>query len=138
MNYAIRLLVSFVVVFHTAAFALEALLWMRPGVYEAILPRLSPLTAVDAHDQALILQVLFVNQGFYNLFLAGIGLVGLILMARGKIAAGRALIAALCLVAVGAGLVLLLTTQAYIGAALQAVPAAIALVLLRRDDPAAM
>jgi uncharacterized membrane protein len=72
-------LVSFVILFHCAAFLLEACFWMQPSVHEAVLPRLTGLALPAAHEQARILEALFVSQGFYNLFLASAGMVGLVL-----------------------------------------------------------
>ena len=130
MNGWARTLVLFVIVFHCAAFFGEAFLWMRPSVHEPILPRLVGLPSPSLHEQATVLQALFVNQGFYNLFLASAGLVGLELRRRGNTAAGHALCCYMCLTAVGAGIVLALSTRAYVGAFMQAVPAAAAFVLL--------
>jgi putative membrane protein len=131
MRISSTLLVVFVVVFHLAAFVLEAVLWMRPGVYSSALSRLGSPSALPPHEQALVLQALFVNQGFYNLFLAIAGISGLALVQRGRVQVGLILIAYMCLTAVGAGIVLALSTRAYIGAVLQCVPAALALLTLR-------
>ena len=124
-------LVVFVIVFHVAAFALEALLWMQPGVHEPVLRRLS-ISTLEVHDQALLLRAFFVNQGFYNLFLACAGVTGLVLVNREQRSAGYALIAYMCLTAFGAGVVLAMSTRAYVGAFLQAVPAACALLSMGR------
>jgi putative membrane protein len=71
------------------------------------------------------------NQGFYNLLLAVAGIVGLRSIKRGADAAGYALVFYMCLSALGAGIVLALSTRAYLGAVLQSAPAAFALVSLR-------
>ena len=134
-------LVLFVVVFHFAAFVMEALLWMRPAIHEALLPRLNdPLgrvaaNAVELHDQALLLKRLFVNQDFYNLFLALAGIAGLLFARRGDLTIGYTLIGYMCLSAIGAGLVLALSTHAFLGASLQALPAAVALAMIVRGRP---
>jgi putative membrane protein len=131
MNGMARGLVVFAVVFHFLAFVLEAFLWMLPGVHGRVLGRLSS-SRIEPHEQALVLKTLFVNQGFYNLFLAITGATGLALMSRGSTQAGRALVASMCLSAVGAGVVLAVSTHAYVGAFLQAVPPALALTLMFR------
>jgi putative membrane protein len=123
-----RALVLLVVVFHLMVWLAEAWLWMRPGIYELALARIAEPSALSLRDQASVLRTLFVNQGFYNLFLAGAGAVGLMLSSRGRAQAGQALMVYMCLTAVGAGAVLALTTRAYVGACLQALPAAFALV----------
>lgn len=131
MAASTRALVGFVILFHAAAFVLEAVLWMQPGVYENALPRINAPTALTLHDQAVVLRTLFLNQGAYNLMLAGAGCVGLYLLRRGDAAPGKALLMYMCLTAVGAGVVLACTTRAYAGAVLQALPAAIAIAKLR-------
>jgi putative membrane protein len=128
-----RNLVLFVIAFHLAAFVLEACLWMQPSVYESVLGRLTAPNALSLRDQALVLRSLFVNQGFYNLFLAGAGISGLVLLKRGELAVGNTLIRYMCLFALGAGLVLAASTRAYVGAVLQAVPPAIVLLIVWRN-----
>jgi putative membrane protein len=132
-----KLLIWFVIIFHFAAFVLEAFLWMQPGIYQAVLPRLTNRASPPALEQALVLRALFVNQGFYNLFLALAGVSGMVLSRRGHRPAGHALCCYMCLSALGAGIVLALSTRAYAGAFLQAVPSAVALVLMwqRVDEP---
>src|SRR3954465_10669311 len=72
---------------HVYIFVLESVLFPRPsarknfGVREAELPAARPWAF---------------NQGFYNLFLAGIAGVGLILLHTSSEPAGRALVAAAC------------------------------------------
>jgi putative membrane protein len=127
MSRLARTLVLFVVFFHLTAFVVEAFLWMRPAVHEPVLKPLAGTVAVDLHDQALILKTLFVNQGFYNLFLALSGIAGIVFLQRNNAPVGKTLITYMCLTAVGAGVVLAVSTGAYVGAFLQAVPAAVAL-----------
>jgi putative membrane protein len=138
-NFA-KAMVLFVVIFHAAIFVVEALLWMNPAVHEFALTRLAIRTTLDLPGQALVLRAFFVNQGFYNLFLAGAGGAGLFILGRGNRAVGTTLIIYMCLSAVGAGLVLASSTPAIIGAILQGVPAALALAailphLLRKPAP---
>jgi putative membrane protein len=130
MNNFARTMVLFVVAFHAAIFVVEAFLWMHPGVHEFALNRLAIKTTLDLPGQALVLQDFFVNQGFYNLFLAIAGIAGLVFLGRGNAPVGFTLIVYMCLSAIGAGLVLATSTPAKIGAMLQAVPAALALAAI--------
>ena len=133
MNRFTKALVFFVITFHVAIFVTEAFLWMRPAIYTFALQRgLNHAVEVDRPLQAMVLKSLFINQGFYNLFLAIAGIVGLIFLGRGSILIGKTLLNYMCLSAVGAGLVLALSTTAYIGAFFQVVPAAVALVTMSR------
>ncbi|MBX3628023.1 MAG: DUF1304 family protein [Rhizobacter sp.] len=135
MNRLAKALVLFVIVFHVAAFFIEAFLWMRPAIYEFSLSRFQTVVPLGLHEQALLLKPLFINQGFYNLFLATAGVAGLVLFAQEKKEAGLALVGYMCASAVGAGIVLAFTSIAYIGALLQALPAAIALAAIFRSSP---
>jgi len=140
-NFA-KAMVLFVVIFHAAIFVVEALLWMNPAVHEFALHRLAIKTTLDLPAQALFLRAFFVNQGFYNLFLAGAGIAGLIFLGRGNAPVGHTLIIYMCMSAAGAGLVLGVSTPATIGAILQGLPAALALAailprLLRQSAPLA-
>jgi putative membrane protein len=133
MSRSLVLLLVFVIIFHIVAFTGEVFLWMNPSVHEFILQKLDAPAGVGIHEQALILKTLFVNQGFYNLFVALGGIAGFWLRAKGFKAQGMALLAYMCVFAVGAGLVLFFTTSAYIGSVLQSVPAFIALILLYKS-----
>ncbi|WOB06969.1 DUF1304 family protein [Piscinibacter gummiphilus] len=135
MNRLAKALALFVVVFHMLAFVIEAFLWMRPAIYEFSLSRFQTVVPLGLHDQALLLKPHFINQVFYNLFLAIAGVAGLILVTKGKKEAGHALVGYMCASAVGAGVVLAFTSIAYIGALLQALPAAIALAAMLRASP---
>src|SRR5689334_19503230 len=104
---------------------------MQPSVYELALSKLSTGCSLDAYEQARVLRPLFVNQGFYNSFIAAGAASGLVLWRRSRSEAGRALIQYACGSALAAGLVLARSTSAYLGALLQAAPAAVALILLR-------
>jgi putative membrane protein len=134
MSRLAKSLVLFVIVFHALVFVIEAFLWMRPGIYEFSVPRMNGSLTIGIAEQALAMKTVFVNQGFYNLFLAVAGVAGLILLSRGKTQAGHALVCYMCASAVGAGVVLAFTTIAYGGAVLQALPAAIALALMFRSS----
>ena len=128
-----RLLIWFVIFVHFMFFLLESILWMRPEVHVILIDLLNNPVA-SGHDlQALTLKNLFVNQGYYNLFLVVEGLVGLYLIKKGKISFGYLLLSFLCFSAVGAGIVLACSTKAYILALLQATPAAITFARLYPD-----
>lgn len=135
MNRLAKSLALFVIVFHVLVFIVEAFLWMRPAIYEFSLSRFQTVVPLGLHEQALLLKPLFINQGFYNLFLAAAGIAGFAFIARGREEAGRVLVGYMCASAVGAGIVLAFTSIAYIGALLQALPAAVALAAMFRSSP---
>lgn len=81
-----RSLVIFVIAFHLVVFVVEAFLRMR--IYEVALPRFGNAVALGLQEQALTLKPAFVNQGFYNLFLAAAGILGFALLGRGDRQAG--------------------------------------------------
>ena len=130
MNGLTKTFATFVVVFHFAVFIVEVFFWMQPSIHEFALTRVAEPAAVEPLVQATILRTLFVNQGFYNLFLSIAGGAGLALSSRGRKEAGEALVACACLSALGAGLVLAATTKAYLGAAMQGLPGAIAIAAM--------
>ena len=107
---------------HVYIFVLESVLFPRPsarknfGVSEAELPAVRPWAF---------------NQGFYNLFLAIIAAVGVILLHAWSEPAGQALIAAACGSMLAAALVLLATNRRMLrAAAVQGLAPLVALVLL--------
>lgn len=132
LNRLATSLVIFSIVFHFLVFLVEALLWMQPAIHEPVLTRLLHSELGSLHDQAQLLSAVLVNQGFYNLFLALAGTVGLVLQRRGHAAAGHALVVYMCLSAAAAGLVLACSTPAYLGAFFQGVPPALALLASKR------
>jgi putative membrane protein len=136
MSVSAKVLVAAIALFHAVIFVVESFFWMTPAVYGVALKRLVERVSPDPLQQALTLKILFVNLGFYNLFVAGAGIAGMVLLVRGERPAGKALIVWMCVSALCAGLVLLVSTQALIGAAAQAVPAALALILIARDRAA--
>jgi putative membrane protein len=107
---------------HVWFFVLESLLFERPTVFGRFGLR-------SAEDAAIVRPMAF-NQGFYNLFLA-IGIaVGLVLVATGQEAAGRAIVLFACACMVGAGIVLLATNRRFLtAAAIQAGPPLVALLV---------
>jgi putative membrane protein len=126
-NTLTKSLVIFVIFDFFMFFVLEVIFWMQPFVYNILLEMFNnPPKTLDFSMHALVLKKLFINQGFYNLFLAFGGVAGLYYLNKNK-AVGYALIALVCFSAVGAGIVLAVTSKAYILAFFQAVPAAIAL-----------
>ena len=134
MSRSLTGLIAFVIVFHLIAFVGEAFLWMNPAIHEFLLQKLDTPIEASLYEQALILETLFVNQGFYNLFVALGGIAGFCLRAKSYKAQGTTLLAYMCFFAVGAGLVLLATTSAYIGGVLQAAPAFLALILMYKSQ----
>jgi putative membrane protein len=128
-----RAAVLFVVIFHGLVFVAEVFLWKLPAVHLLGLPKLNYDLSFPPEEQAQTLQRLFVNQGFYNLFLASAGALGLRHLQRGSTTVAYTLISYMCLSAIGAGAVLALSTHAYGGAFLQAVPAGLALWLTKRN-----
>lgn len=133
MNLTTKVLVWLIVALHALFFLFEAVFWGQPSMTAIAISKLNGPASVSAADQIAVLRVLFINQGFYNLFLACSGVVGLVLINRGDTSAGRALLTYMCLSAIGAGIVLATTTTAYAGAFAQAAPAIAALVLLLRS-----
>jgi|UPI00068F629F putative membrane protein len=126
-NRFTKALVIFVVFDFFMFFILEAIFWMQPFVYNILLEMFNnPPKSLNFSMHALVLKKLFINQGFYNLFFALGGLAGLFYINKNK-AVGYALILLVCFSATGAGIVLAVTSKAYILAFLQAVPAAVAL-----------
>lgn len=125
-----KALIIFVIIDFLLFFILEAIFWMEPFIYNILLAMFdNPPASLPYSMHALILKKLFINQGFYNLFLACGGIAGLYCIRKNK-AVGYALILLACFSAVGAGLVLALTSKAYILAFLQAVPAAMVCIKL--------
>ena len=113
---------------HLIVFVVESFLWLKPVVHERLLGKLDSSIDVTVFEQAQILQVLFFNQGFYNLFVALAGIVGFVLYRAGNKQGGIALISYMCAFALGAGLVLAYSTTAYTGAVVQALPPFLALL----------
>jgi putative membrane protein len=136
MSVAARMFVGLVIAFHLAIFVGEALLWSLPAVHTVAIGKLNSDVALDVHSQAEVLRRLFINQGFYNLFVALGGMVGAALLASGRNKEGKALVQYVCAFAVGAGVVLMLSTNAHLGGALQSGLGAIALLLIRSTKTA--
>ena len=113
---------------HILVFVGESIFWLEPVIYEQAVTKIDAFTDVSSYEQAKILEVLFFNQGFYNLFIALGGIAGMILYRYGKSQAGIALICYTCMFAFGASLVLASSTTAYPGSLVQGGPPALAIM----------
>jgi putative membrane protein len=124
MLIAAQLLAGLAAVLHVVFFVFESLLWTRPEVYARF--------GIRSGEQAETIRPMAFNQGFYNLALA-LGLfVGIVMLGRdgsaGVVGKTLVLFATGCMVV--AGVVLASTGRSYWrAAAIQLVPAALALVL---------
>lgn len=125
LNKFTEALVIFVIIDFLLFFILEAIFWMQPFVHNLLLDWFNnPPKNLGYEIHALVLKKLFINQGFYNLFFAIGGIAGLYQLKK-NLSACYALILLMSFAATGAGLVLAITSNAYLLAFLQAVPAAI-------------
>src|SRR3954447_10400707 len=119
-------LVALAAAIHVAVFVLESLLWTRPATRAAF--------RIASDGDAETTRLLAFNQGFYNLFLAAVTAVGVVLVAAGGtgvLAAGYALILAGAGSMVAAGIVLIASSPNLARAALvQLVPPALGLIAL--------
>ena len=124
MLIAAQLVAGLAAVLHVVFFVFESLLWTRPEVYARF--------GIGSREQAETIRPMAFNQGFYNLALA-VGLfVGIVMLGRdgaaGVVGKTLVLFATACMVV--AGVVLASTGRSYWrAAAIQLVPAALALVL---------
>ena len=108
-------------VLHVGFFYLESVVFARPTVW--------PRFGLATQEQADIVRPIALNQGFYNLFLAGGVLGGLGLIATGNPDVGRAIVLFACLCMAGAGVVLIATDRRLIRAGLlQLLPALLAVL----------
>ena len=109
-------------VLHVLFFCAESLWWERPGVMRGF-----QMTS----EQARTTRVIAFNQGFYNLMLALGVVVGFVAWLTGREDVGFGVAAWSCLSMVVAALVLLASApQLKRGAAVQATPALVFLILL--------
>lgn len=123
MTVAGLVLVALGAAIHLYVFVLESMRWMRPSTRAVF--------GIATEDEARTTRLLAFNQGFYNLFLAVVALVGVVLIAVGVTAAGYALVLAAAGSMIGAGLVLIGSSPNLLRAALvQALPPALGLVAL--------
>ncbi|WP_062308223.1 DUF1304 domain-containing protein [Demequina subtropica] len=94
---------------HVYIFWLESVAWMRPATRRVF--------GIESEDDARATRALAFNQGFYNLFLALVTAVGIVLLLVDEGAPGAALIYAGCGSMVLAALVLVAGSRAYGSAA---------------------
>ncbi|MCW2973200.1 MAG: hypothetical protein JWN72_1473 [Thermoleophilia bacterium] len=123
MQWIAIVLASVAVAVHVLAFVLESVLWMRPRVFRRF--------GVSTEAEAACMRLLAFNQGFYNLALALLVTIGLVLMPSSGDTelVGKALICAGTGCMAIAGIVLAASGWRFWRAALlQFTPAAAALV----------
>jgi putative membrane protein len=124
MLLAAQLVAVIAALLHVVFFLFESVLWMRPAVFARF--------GIRSREQAETIRSMAYNQGFYNLALAAAALVGVALVGRAGDAhlVGATLLVCSTAVMCLAGVVLATTGPSYRrAAAIQFVPAAIALVL---------
>ena len=113
-------------VIHVLFFLMESVFWMTPAIHGIFL--------VESVEVAEALNVYVKNQGYYNLFLALGMFAGIALLSRNRVA-GRTLIGFVCLVMIGAALVLRFTIPDMAsGPYIQGVAPLIALITLLLDS----
>ncbi len=123
MTVAGLVLVGIAAAIHVYIFVLESVLWLRPATMRTF--------GVATETDARTMRPLALNQGFYNLFLAVVSAVGIVLVAVGAGAVGYALIIAGAGSMVAAGLVLVVSNPRLArSAAVQAAPPAVGLICL--------
>jgi putative membrane protein len=124
MLIAAQLVAGLAAVLHVVFFVFESLLWTRPAVYARF--------GIASREQAETIRPMAYNQGFYNLALAVGVFVGIVMLGRDGSAGvvGKTLVVFGLACMVVAGVVLATTGRRYwTAAAIQFVPAALALAL---------
>jgi len=124
MLIAAQLVAGLAAVLHVVFFVFESLLWTRPAVYARF--------GIPSREQAETIRPMAYNQGFYNLALAVGVFVGIVMLGREGSAGvvGKTLVVFGLACMVVAGVVLATTGRRYwTAAAIQFVPAALALAL---------
>ena len=123
MNVAGYIFAALPAAVHVYIFVLESILWTAPKTRATF--------GVKSEEEAIITQPLAFNQGFYNLFLAIVSVIGIVIAATGSASVGIALVLAGTGSMVAAGLVLILSSPDKARAAVvQMLFPAIAVVLL--------
>ena len=123
MNVAGYIFAALAAVVHVYIFVLESILWTAPKTRAAF--------GVKSEEEALTTKPLAFNQGFYNLFLAIVSVIGIVIAATGSASVGIALVLAGTGSMVAAGLVLILSSPDKARAAVvQMLFPAIAVILL--------
>jgi putative membrane protein len=129
MNPVVQVFALLGAVIHLLAFVWEVILFERPTIHER-------LFRIPSRDVPAVRLWSF-NVGFYNLFLAGAPIAGVVLLQRGQEAAGTALVLYGCVFMFLAGTVLLVSDRLALsrprgsgvaGALSQSLPPLIALV----------
>jgi putative membrane protein len=120
MNNVAILAAGAAALIHVWFFAMESLWFMRPSVHGRF--------GIAPEEEARIVRSFAYNQGYYNLFLAVGVVIGLALAMTGD-PTGRAIVFFACGSMVAAGIVLFLYDRRFLrAAAIQVVPALIAIV----------
>jgi len=70
MNIVALVFSILTIAIHVLVFVGESLLWGNPLIIERVLLKIDAPAGISLSDQAQVLEVLFYNQGFYNLFVA--------------------------------------------------------------------
>ncbi|MDN4490978.1 DUF1304 domain-containing protein [Demequina sp. SYSU T00068] len=124
MTVAALVLAALAAAIHVYIWWLESVTWMTP--------RTRAVFGIASEDDARVTRGLAFNQGFYNLFLAVVTAVGIVLLWTGSEAAGAALVYAGCGSMAAAAAVLLASGgRTYSrAAAVQGALPALALILL--------
>lgn len=129
MTWLVWIFASIAAILHIVVFVWEAVLFRRPGVHQGIF-------ATPSRDVPAVVLWAF-GVGFYNLFLAGGALAGVIAWVSGNDIVGRALVIYTCLFMFLSGIVLFVADRMALGrprgtgvsgAVAQGVPPLIALV----------
>ncbi|WP_062288560.1 DUF1304 domain-containing protein [Demequina phytophila] len=94
---------------HVYIFWMESFAWTRPATRKVF--------GIATEEEAQTTRALAYNQGFYNLFLALMAVVGIVLLALDQTAAGAALVFAGCGSMALAALVLVAGSRSYASAA---------------------
>jgi len=104
------ILIAAAALVHLAFFAMESMLWSSPNVWRRF--------GLSSQRDADTVRAMAYNQGFYNLFLAGGAVVGLVLYwtTLRQVGFGLIFFCGICMVL--ASLVLLTTGRRFLGAAL--------------------
>lgn len=102
MNVAGYIFAGLAAAVHVYVFVLESILWTAPKTRATF--------GVKSEEEAITTQPLAFNQGFYNLFLAIVSAVGIVIAATGSASVGIALVLAGTGSMVAAGLVLILSS----------------------------
>ncbi|MFE4503102.1 DUF1304 domain-containing protein [Rhodococcus sp. NPDC056743] len=102
MNVAGYIFAALAALVHVYIFVLESILWTAPKTRATF--------GVKSEEEALTTKSLAFNQGFYNLFLAIVSVIGIVVAATGSASVGIALVLAGTGSMVAAGLVLILSS----------------------------